>query len=178
VLLRNSENCERCPETIKLIKSIPGNYQHAFFSSMAPNTHITKHHGPTNKKLRCHLPLVVPDGEVCRIRCGDETMVFKEGEPFVFDDSHEHEAWNDHPDQSRIVLIFDVWHPDLTNQEMKFLTMLRNSSMRTQKRYADEMREQQENEDESDFYGIIEEMSTRGADESQIFTNHSEFNSN
>ena len=105
-------------------------------------------------------------------------MVFKEGEPFVFDDSHEHEAWNDHPDQSRIVLIFDVWHPDLTNQEMKFLTMLRNSSMRTQKRYADEMREQQENEDESDFYGIIEEMSTRGADESQIFTNHSEFNSN
>ena len=47
-----------------------------------------------------------------------ETIVVTEGEPFVFDDSFEHEAWNEDPEHSRIVLIFDVWHPDLTPEEI------------------------------------------------------------
>jgi hypothetical protein len=47
-----SENCERAPETMKLLEKMPGNYNHAFFSALSPATHITKHHGPTNKKLR------------------------------------------------------------------------------------------------------------------------------
>lgn len=125
-------NCERCPRTAALIQSIPRQYKHAFFSAMAPRTHITKHHGPTNKKLRFHLPLVVPPSG-CRLRVGDRLHELREGECYVFDDSFEHEAWND-SDASRIVLIVDVWHPDLTDSEVKFLSFLQNSSLRAERR--------------------------------------------
>lgn len=108
---------------------------------MAPKTHITKHHGPTNKKLRCHLPLVVPSpvspgGQPCRLRVGDNVQVVKEGECFIFDDSLEHEAWNDAEGENgtRIVLIIDLWHPDLSNKEVKFLDFCLKSQMRMEKR--------------------------------------------
>jgi len=46
------------------------------------------------------------------MRVGDETRTVQEGKCVVFDDSWEHEAWND-GDGTRVVLILDVWHPDL-----------------------------------------------------------------
>jgi len=107
-----AENRARCPETCKAIDAVGSQYHHAMFSALAPCTHVTKHCGPTNKKLRCHLPLVVPPGDTCRIRVGDETRTVQEGRCLVFDDSWEHEAWND-GDGTRVVLILDVWHPDL-----------------------------------------------------------------
>ena len=136
------ENRDRCPKTVALLDSIEGLYGHCFFSTLAPNTHITKHHGPTNKKLRVHLPLIVPsstDGDdrgtpKCRLRVGDDIINVKEGECYIFDDSLEHEAWNDHQNQSRIVLIFDIWHPDLTKKEIKFLSFLRKAEMKLEKR--------------------------------------------
>jgi hypothetical protein len=88
-------NRARCPVTTATLAGVPRSYQHAFFSAVAPGTHITPHTGPTNKKLRCHLPLLVPPGGLSRIRVGDETVVFEEGKCFVFDDSFEHEVWND-----------------------------------------------------------------------------------
>jgi aspartate beta-hydroxylase len=61
----------------------------------------------------------------------DEAVcVHQEGKAIVFDDSFEHEAWNDHPSQARLVLIVDVWHPDLSDAEVKFLSFLRASQMR------------------------------------------------
>lgn len=86
---------------------------------------MVSHHGPTNKKLRCHLPLFVPrddnTGESCAwIRVGDEKVYFEEGQCIIFDDSYEHEAGNDHHTKSRIVLIFDVWHPDLSSTEVHY----------------------------------------------------------
>lgn len=39
------QNRSRCPETCRAIESIPRNYYHAFFSALAPNSHVTKHHG-------------------------------------------------------------------------------------------------------------------------------------
>ncbi|KAH7481870.1 hypothetical protein PRIC1_009664 [Phytophthora ramorum] len=125
-------NRELCPKTAAIIESIDAHYDHAFFSALAPRTHIKKHHGPTNKKLRCHLPLVVPGG-MCRLRAGDEVVYAQEGKCFVFDDSFEHEAWNDDDARSRIVLIIDVWHPDLSAQERKFLGFLRNAQLRMDK---------------------------------------------
>ncbi|OQR87357.1 aspartyl/Asparaginyl beta-hydroxylase [Achlya hypogyna] len=140
-------NRARCPVTSALLQSIPHQYDHAFFSALAPQTHITKHHGPTNKKLRVHLPLVVPAGDLCRLRIGDEVVHFKEGECFVFDDSFEHEAWNDHATQSRLVLIVDVWHPAFTAPEVKFLEFLRKAQLR---------RERQASEGDHDgFYQIL-----------------------
>ena len=65
-----------------------------------------------------HLPLIVPPG--CGFRVGGETREWREGEAFAFDDTIEHEAWND-SDQLRAVLIFDVWNPHLTELERNLL---------------------------------------------------------
>lgn len=141
-------NRKLCPATCSLIDSIDGQYEHAFFSALAPATHIKRHHGPTNKKLRCHLPLVVPDKQ-CRLRVGDETINVEEGKCFIFDDSFEHEAWNDDPSHARIVLIVDVWHPDLSKPEKKFLSFLRNAQLRMGKKQCEDSKD--------NFFAIIEE---------------------
>jgi len=65
--------------------------------------------------LICHLPLSVPPD--CALRVGNETREWREGELVVFDDTIEHEAWND-SDVPRAVLIFDVWNPELTALEI------------------------------------------------------------
>lgn len=98
-------------------RSIPRQYNHALFSALAPNTHVTAHYGPTNKKLRCHLPLVVPDSDLCSITVHGQTVNLKEGKCVVFDDSFLHEAENS-SGKPRIVLIVDVWHPDLSDEEV------------------------------------------------------------
>ncbi len=65
------ENCEKVPETIRILKEIvPRNYHHCFFSAVTPGTHITPHNGPTGKKLRVHLPLIGTEG--AKMRVGDE----------------------------------------------------------------------------------------------------------
>ncbi|KAL7683763.1 putative aspartyl/asparaginy/proline hydroxylase, isopenicillin N synthase [Plasmopara halstedii] len=139
-------NRDLCPKTSALLESIDGHYNHAFFSALAPQTHIRKHHGPTNKKLRCHLPLLVPEGN-CRLRVGDQVVYAQEGKCYIFDDSFEHEAWNDDDTDSRIVLIFDVWHPDLSAQEVKFFSFLRNARLRMEKTICEESSD--------NFYSII-----------------------
>jgi aspartyl/asparaginyl beta-hydroxylase (cupin superfamily) len=80
------------------------------FSLLAPNTRIPPHVGVNNARLVCHLPLIVPDG--CWFRVGAETHFWRKGEAFVFDDTIEHEAMNP-SEELRVVLIFDVWRPEL-----------------------------------------------------------------
>lgn len=41
------------------------------------------------------------------------------------------EAWHK-GDATRIVLVFDVWHPDLTDKEVQFLSFLQRSRMRAE----------------------------------------------
>lgn len=105
-----------CPRTAAIIDSIPGAGQasQVYLSVLRGGTHIKQHFGPTNTKLRCHLGLVVPDG--ARIRIGEETHEWREGELLIFDDSFEHEVWNDSSNE-RVVLIVDFWHPDLRPAE-------------------------------------------------------------
>ncbi len=67
-----------------------------------------------NCRFVCHLPLIVPPG--CGFRVGAETREWRVGELLVFDDSVEHEAWND-SDHDRLVLIFDIWQPELSLEE-------------------------------------------------------------
>ena len=125
-------NRQRCPETVAILDAIPRRYGHAFFSAAAPMTHITPHHGPTNKKIRCQLPLICPEG--CRLRVDDRILTLEQGKAVLFDDSFIHEAWNSHPSQARIVLIFDVWHPDLSPREIKFLDFLQSAALHRHKR--------------------------------------------
>lgn len=124
--VRNDPVCDLCPETAAALESvprshIPGKAPSAFFSILQPGAHIPPHTGVTNTRAIIHLPLVVPQG--CEFRVGGETRAWREGEAFAFDDTIEHEAWN-RSEHVRIVLIFDVWNPHLTNQEQDQLARL------------------------------------------------------
>jgi aspartyl/asparaginyl beta-hydroxylase (cupin superfamily) len=114
---------ERCPVTAAALEAlprnrIPGRAPSAFFSLLQPRTRIPPHTGVTNTRAIIHLPLIVPQG--CGFRVGGETRAWREGEAFGFDDTIEHEAWND-SDQLRVVLIFDVWNPHLSVEEQELL---------------------------------------------------------
>eukprot|EP01041_Mallomonas_annulata_P000927 gene928-1797_t len=128
-------NREKCPITSAIIRDIPRQYNHALFSALAPHSHVTAHNGPTNKKLRCHLPLVVPPGNGCRLRVGSEWMVLEEGKCVVFDDSFEHEAENT-SGLPRVVLIVDVWHPDLSDDEVKVFDFINKAQILAARRLA------------------------------------------
>ena len=115
-----------CPTVSALMDTLPltaikGFSPSVLFSKLKPGARIDPHNGLLNCRLICHLPLAVPTG--CGLRVGDERRNVVRGEAWAFDDSINHEAWNDSGDD-RIVLIFDVWHPDLTEQERRDITSL------------------------------------------------------
>ena len=116
---RQDAACARCPATAAAIEAvprvaIPGRAPTAFFSLLEPHTRIPAHTGVTNTRVTVHLPLIVPPG--CGFRVGGETREWVEGRAFAFDDTIEHEAWND-GDALRAVLIVDVWNPYLSTAE-------------------------------------------------------------
>ncbi len=91
------------------------------FSLLRPHSKIPAHTGMINTRFVCHLPLVVPPG--CGFRVGTETREWHVGQLMVFDDSVEHEAWND-SDHDRLVLIFDIWRPELSDEERRQIEAL------------------------------------------------------
>lgn len=103
-------NAERCPETMKLLGKIPG-MKTAFFSILSPRKHIPAHRGAFNGILRLHLGLLVPEPrEQCRIRVGNDYYSWTEGEALIFDDTYNHEVWNN-TDGYRVVLFVDFARP-------------------------------------------------------------------
>lgn len=119
----NQAVIDRCPATAAALAAtpgahIPGRAPSAFFSMLKPRTRIPAHTGVTNTRAIVHLPLIVPNG--CGFRVGGETRAWEEGKAFAFDDTIEHEAWND-SDELRAVLIFDVWNPHLSANEQGVL---------------------------------------------------------
>ncbi len=124
--VRFDENCKRCPVTSGLLDSLPLNRvaEHSpetFFSVLKPGAHIPPHTGVINTRLVTHLPLIIPPD--CGIRVGAETHGWKSGECLVFDDTFEHEAWNK-SNQTRVVLIFDIWNPYLTDVEREAMRIV------------------------------------------------------
>ena len=116
---RRDANHALCPQTSAALEALPlvrirGNAPEVMFSVLTPGTHILPHRGVTNTRVVCHLPLVVPDG--CAITVGGERREWREGEAIAFDDTYEHEAWN-RGSSTRVVLIIDVWNPNLTAAE-------------------------------------------------------------
>lgn len=119
----NQPVLDRCPATARALAGIPqshipGRAPTAFFSILKPRTRIPPHTGVTNTRAIVHLPLVVPEG--CGFRVGGETRAWEVGKAFAFDDTIEHEAWND-SDEMRAVLIFDVWNPHLSPAEQQVI---------------------------------------------------------
>jgi ornithine lipid ester-linked acyl 2-hydroxylase len=104
------ENCARCPQTARLLRSIPG-LKSAMFSILAPGKHLPEHRGPYKGVLRYHLGLIIPEPPgSCRIRVGNEVRTWSEGRSLIFDDSHPHEVWNDSA-RHRVVLFVDIERP-------------------------------------------------------------------
>jgi aspartate beta-hydroxylase len=113
------DNRTRCPRTAAAIdrlplSRVPGHGPEVLYSVFTPGTHLLPHRGVTNTRIVGHLPLVVPEN--CALRVGGEVHEWQEGRVVVFDDTYEHEAWN-RSDRTRVVLIFDLWNPYLTEAE-------------------------------------------------------------
>jgi beta-hydroxylase len=107
---RCEKNCRQAPITARLLDAVP-NIESAWFSILGPGSHILPHRGISKGILRTHLGLIIPaEAEKCRLRVGDTINVWRPGEIFVFDDTYEHEVWND-TDEERVILLFDFDRP-------------------------------------------------------------------
>lgn len=120
------ENAARCPRTMAAVANlpmprVPGRSPSVLFSLLRPGAHIPPHTGVLNTRLICHLPLVVPPG--CALRVGNDTRSCVEGKAWIFDDSIEHEAWN-RSDQPRVILLFDIWRPELSDKERTLVSTM------------------------------------------------------
>jgi aspartyl/asparaginyl beta-hydroxylase (cupin superfamily) len=116
---RVEANARHCPKTLELLMKldqpqVAGASPNAMYSLLAPRTHIPPHTGVANTRLVCHLPLIVPPN--CGFRVGATTRQWNVGEAFVFDDTIEHEAWND-SDELRVVFIIDLWQPSFSPED-------------------------------------------------------------
>ncbi len=101
---------ETCPRTAELVRAVPG-MSTAMFSILAPGKHILDHRGPYKGVLRYQLGLIIPrEAEACRIRVGEDFAHWEEGRSLIFDDTFNHEVWND-TDETRVVLFLDVLRP-------------------------------------------------------------------
>jgi hypothetical protein len=119
-------NAARCPRTLAALSGVPlprvaGRMPSVLFSLLRPGAHIPAHNGFLNTRLICHLGLVVPPG--CAFRVGNDVREWTEGRAWLFDDTIEHEAWN-RSSATRVVLLFDVWRPELTAEERRLVTAM------------------------------------------------------
>ena len=121
--VRVDAHCERCPATEAAVAMAPQiqvkeRAPAVFFSALRPHTKIPPHNGATNARLTVHLPLIIPPD--CALQVGDEVRTWKQGELLIFDDTIRHSAWN-RSDQRRVVLIFDIWNPLLSDLEQQLV---------------------------------------------------------
>lgn len=123
---RREDNCTACPVTARALELLPLSHvrEHGpevLFSVFTAGTHLLPHRGVTNTRLVGHLPLLVPPD--CALNVGGEIHEWQQGRAVIFDDTYEHEAWN-RSDRTRVVLIFDIWNPHLTQAERAALQLL------------------------------------------------------
>eukprot|EP00058_Branchiostoma_floridae_P002981 XP_002588469.1 hypothetical protein BRAFLDRAFT_259568 [Branchiostoma floridae] len=123
---KQEANCNRAPHTCSIISNIKDatgcKRGQIKYSIMQPGTHVWPHTGPTNCRLRMHLGLVIPKNGT-RLRVADDIKTWEEGKVIIFDDSFEHEVWQE-ADSYRMILIIDMWHPDLSDKQKKTLTAI------------------------------------------------------
>jgi aspartate beta-hydroxylase len=109
-----------CPRTSQALDAVPltrirGHAPEVLFSVLAPQSHITPHHGVTNTRVVTHLPLLIPEGD-CALVVGGETHRWQQDRCITFDDTFLHEAWN-RTGETRVVMILDTWNPYLDEAE-------------------------------------------------------------
>jgi aspartate beta-hydroxylase len=124
--VRREDNCASCPATSRALERLPlvhvrEHGPEVLYSVFTPGTHLLPHRGVTNTRLVGHLALIIPEN--CALNVGGEEYRWAPGKVVVFDDTYEHEAWN-RSKQTRVVMIFDVWHPGLSESERAAVTEL------------------------------------------------------
>ena len=121
--VRNDELCALCPDTTRLVESLPlcRNFGFAMFSGMEPHTHVEPHCGSSNLRLRHHLGIDVPEPGASRLRVGREWRPWARGKCSAFDDSFEHEVVHE-GEKARVILVVDVWHPGLGPRDVAVLS--------------------------------------------------------
>ncbi len=122
---RQESNAGRCPKTLAALEKapivkIPHRGPTSLFSLLEPKTRIPPHTGTSNTRLTVHLPLIVPPH--CGFRVGTQIREWHPGKLLIFDDTIEHEAWND-SDGERVILIFDIWNPLLSPAEQDLMAV-------------------------------------------------------
>jgi len=125
---RNADFAVHCPKTCEVLESFSSPdfmtgtpFSFCFFSTMGAGATIAPHHSPMNLRIRCHFPLIIPpsqgpDGD-CGMEVGGEIVRWEQGKALFFDDAFEHRVWNK-TNSDRVVLLFDLWHPDLSSDEI------------------------------------------------------------
>lgn len=123
-----SGNVQLCPQTFRLVSQLKnflgeGNtFCNVAFSILVPGTKVAAHYGPTNIRLRCHLPLEVPD--YCHISVDGEFRCWFKGQCLLFDDFLLHSVRNDAltADCVRVVLLLDLWHPAIPEDARPYIS--------------------------------------------------------
>jgi len=120
------ENAARCPKTLAALAEVPlvhvpQRSPSILFSLLRPGARIPPHTGLVNTRMICHLPLLVPPG--CALRVGNETRTPIQGKAWAFDDTMEHEAWNE-SDRTRVILLFEAWRPELRDDERALVSTM------------------------------------------------------
>jgi aspartate beta-hydroxylase len=120
------KNAARCPETMRALESVPHcriakRTPSVLFSRLRPGAKIPPHNGFINTRLICHLPLIIPEG--CGFRVGNDVREWKKGHIWAFDDTIEHEAWNN-SSEMRVIMIFEIWRPELSDEERNLVAAM------------------------------------------------------
>ena len=126
--VKNEQNCLKCPKVVEIIKRLKSTmldcaFGNVVFSVLLPGTHIACHCGPTNVRIRCHLPIQAPEGYF--ISVAGEQKTWQEGETLIFDDSFYHEVYcRGNINEPRVILMIDLWHPSLLISEREMINKL------------------------------------------------------
>ncbi|MBY8336066.1 aspartyl/asparaginyl beta-hydroxylase domain-containing protein [Alteriqipengyuania sp. NZ-12B] len=91
------------------------------FSLLAAGQRTPPKHGMMNIRFTCHLPLVVPGESALRV--GPLQKSWEVGKLIMFDDTVEHQAWNN-ATKDGLALVFDVWRPELEEVEREQIQAL------------------------------------------------------
>jgi aspartyl/asparaginyl beta-hydroxylase (cupin superfamily) len=119
------------PKTYEILDSIEDKmlnlpFSYAFFSKLTAGSKISAHYGPCNIRLRVHLGIDVPSD--CNLKLADKIIHWEEGKCIVFDDTYLHEVHNSNKQMDRTILLFDIWHPEISLEERESIEKLFKSA--------------------------------------------------
>lgn len=120
--LRQDRQCALAPTTMQIVDQLPhcGAWLGmVYFSVLQPGTSIKPHCGLTNGRIRYHLGIEVAD-DLAWIEVAGQRRPWENGRCMVFDDSFCHRVEH-RGSKRRVVLIVDLWHPELLPDERRIL---------------------------------------------------------